>query len=144
MKHLFFTLLLTASTLVSAQSVPEDFKAAIKTDDAIAFLKLVTADNLNTCYETQSSDYTLLALTIKYNAKACFKTLLAQKADLEKACASKTPLMYAVKYSQLDIVKALIKAGADFKAENSSGRTAIDYAKKYEQKEIYAHLKALE
>lgn len=143
MKHLFFTLFLVASTLVSAQSLTEDFKNAIKTDNAETFSKLVTLDNLNTCYEYGNNSYTLLALTIKYEAKACFKTLLAQKADLEKACSNKTPLMYAVKYGQLDVVKTLVEADVDYKAEDNRGRTAKDYAKKYEQKEIYEYLKAL-
>ncbi|MFK7832915.1 MAG: ankyrin repeat domain-containing protein [Winogradskyella sp.] len=143
MKHLLFTILLAATSISSAQSVPDDFKYALKNDDAKAFSKALSADNMNSCYEAGNSNYTLLALTIKFGAKDCFEALITKKADVEKACASKTPLMYAVKYGNLDMVKALIKSGADYKFENSSGRTAMAYAKKYEQKEIYEYLKLL-
>lgn len=143
MKHILFTFLLAVTSLISAQSLPDDIKSAIKADDAIAFSKLVTTDNVNSCYDTGNTSYILLALTIKYEAKECFKTLLTKKADVGKTCSSKTPLMYAVKYKSLEMVKTLIEAGADYKAENSSGRTAMDYAKKYEQKEIYEYFKRL-
>jgi hypothetical protein len=143
MKILIFTLSLFFTALVSALALPNDMKSAIKTDNAEVFLKLLTTDTMNMCYDARNSSYTLLALTIKYEAKACFKTLVSEKADLEKACSSKTPLMYAVKYGQLDTVKALIFAGADYKAKNTSGRTAMDYAKTYEQKDIYAYLQGL-
>ena len=143
MRNKIFTLLLFITTLVSAQALPEDLKSAIKTDHTAGFSKLLTTDRMNTCYDAGNSRYTLLALTIKYEAKACFKMLVSQKVDLEKACSSKTPLMYAVKYGQLDTVKALIFAGADYKAKNTRGRTAMDYAKKYGQKEIYEYLQGL-
>ncbi|WP_178986170.1 ankyrin repeat domain-containing protein [Winogradskyella helgolandensis] len=143
MKHLFFIFLLAVTSLSLAQSIPNDIKNALKSDDATAFSKLVTVENIKVCYEAGNSNYSLLALSIKLKAEKCFETLLSKKADLEQACSSKTPLMYAVKYGHLEMVKALVKAGADYKAENNSGRTATDYAKKYEQKEIYDYLKEL-
>ncbi len=143
MKHLFFTLLFVVTSLAVAQSVPDDIKSAIKGDNAVKFSKLVTDDNINVCYDTGNSNYTLLALTIKYEANECFKILVTKKANSEKACASKTPLMYAVKYGQLSMVKALVKAGADYKTENGRGQNATYYAKKYDQKEIYDYLKEL-
>ena len=51
--------------------------------------------------------------------------------------------MYAVKYGNLGMTKALIQAGANLKAENSNGKTALYYAEKYQQKEIATYLESL-
>ena len=69
--------------------------------------------------------------------------MLEQKANINKICEDKSPLMYAVKYGNIVFVKKLIDAGAIVSLENEEGRTAIDYAKKYEQKEILEYLQAI-
>jgi hypothetical protein len=51
--------------------------------------------------------------------------------------------MYAVKYGSLDLAKAFIEAGADYKAERNREMTAIDYVNKYKQKEMCLYLKTL-
>jgi ankyrin repeat protein len=125
------------------QTLPNEYVQTLKSDTIETFKTLVTNEHINTCFEAANSDYTLLALTIKLNAADCFQYLLERKADLEKSCTGKTPLMYAVKYGNLDMTKALIEAGAKLDFVNASGRTALDYAIKYEQKEIYDYLKTL-
>lgn len=144
MKNFLFVTVFMLTSILSAQSLSNDLKLALRSDDAKAFSKLIAEGNLNACFDLGNSSYTLLALTIKLDAVQCFKTLIEKGVDLEKACSSKTPLMYTAKYGNLDMAKALIKAGADLKTENYKGRTALDYAKKYEQKEIYEYLKSIE
>ena len=143
MKKILITIAFFITSMVSGQSLSEDFKEPLKTDNAETFKTLVNDENLNACFDGGNSSYSLLALTIKINASDCFNVLLDKKVNLEKACSSKTPLMYAVKYGNLEMVKALIHAGADVKAKKDSGKTALYYAKKYEQKDIYEYLKSL-
>ncbi|MFU0825310.1 ankyrin repeat domain-containing protein [Clostridium sp.] len=47
-----------------------------------------------------------------------------------------TPLIYAIKYNSYDVAKILIEAGADKDIKDKEGKTAIDYAKESEFKEI--------
>lgn len=117
-------------------------KSALKNDDAIALKKLINIENINTCFETGNSKYSLLNLTIKVNAKTCFKLLIDQKADVNKECTGKTSLMYTAKYGRLEMAKLLIANNADIKKEYK-GRTAIDYAKRYEKEDILAYLEKL-
>lgn len=143
MKNIIIVFTLIISSIGTSQTVSNDIKSALQSDDDEALSKLITSHNINTCYEIKDATYTLLAISIKLEAKACFKVLLEKKADLEKTCTSKTPLMYAVKYGNLKMAKALVKSGANVKSENSSGRTALDYAKRYEQKELQSYLESL-
>lgn len=144
MKTFLITIAFFATTLLSAQTLKQDdLKNALASDDTVAFKKLITKDTKNACLSLGNSSYNLLALTIKTGATNCFNSLLEQKPNLEKACANKTPLMYAVKYGELNMVKALIKAGANPKTTTSSGRTALDYAKKYKKEEIATYLESL-
>lgn len=142
MKNLLL-LTLFATSFVTSQTLTSDFKTALKADDAKIFTKLLNAENLNACHEAGNSSYTLLALAIKTEAKNCFEVLLEKKVNLEKACSSKTPLMYTVKYGKLEMAKALTEAGANPRTENNKGRTALDYAKKYEQKKLEMYLESL-
>jgi ankyrin repeat protein len=53
-----------------------------------------------------------------------------------------TPLMQAALVGQLEIVRILLDAGADPAVEDTSGRTASDYAEEKEHKEIVDLLKS--
>ncbi|MCX2475538.1 ankyrin repeat domain-containing protein [Pedobacter sp. MC2016-05] len=44
--------------------------------------------------------------------------------------------MYAAKYGQLEAAKFLINAGAKMDLKNNEGKTALDYAHKYNKKEL--------
>lgn len=48
--------------------------------------------------------------------------------------------MYAAKYGELEAAKVLVKAGADVGLKNREGKTALDYARKYEKKELIDYL----
>lgn len=144
MKTILAIFTIFCTTFITAQTIKEnDLKYALSSDNVENFQKLVTPKTKTDCFKIGNSSYSLLALTIKTGAKNCFDYLLTQKIDVEKACAGKTPLMYAVKYNNLNMVKALIKAGANTKAKTGSGRTALDYAKKYKRQEIATYLESL-
>ena len=82
-------------------------------------------------------------MTIKLKANSCFGFLLENKVNFEKISSGKTPLMHAVKNGKLDMVKALINAGADKLAENDATKTALDYAIRYKRKDIQTYLESL-
>jgi len=63
-----------------------------------------------------------------------------QGADLEGVCAKKTPLMYAVKYGELEMVKYLLNNGANINAVNQE-KTVLSYAIRYKYPEIEKYLK---
>lgn len=136
MKKLLFFALFIITTFATAQNLNDDLKNMLKTDNATALKKYINSKNINNCYKIEDAEYTILALAIKTNAKSCLTTLLAEKANVEKACADKTPLMYTAKYGRLDMAKSLVKAGVKLRARNSKGRSALDYAKKYDKQEI--------
>lgn len=142
MKIIITLTLVLSSLIINAQELSSDIKYALKNDDVTALKKLLTSNNLNTCFNVGNSKYTLLNLTIKLNSEACFELLLKEKVDVNKECTGKTPLMYAAKYGHLKIAKLLIKEGADVKTEYK-GRTALTYASKYNKEDVYSYLKSL-
>jgi len=53
-----------------------------------------------------------------------------------------TPLMMAARGGHIDTVKLLLDEGADMRIRNQQGMTVIDFAERYQQKEIADGLKA--
>lgn len=135
-KLIFATIMLLFNTQISAQEITKEMKMMFKTDDISQFSKVVNKENIDKCYSIDEFSYSLLALSIKMNKSQIFQKLIDEKADPNHICDDKTPLMYAVKYGNLDFVKKLLQSGADKNAKSTKGNTALDYAKKYDQKEI--------
>lgn len=145
MRIALFIYLLSISLHSSAQTpLPQSVLSALKSDNSVVFLDAVSDGGLARCYSYKNSSYTPLIMTIKAGAIDSFNALLVKGADVEKTCSSKSPLMYAAKYGQLEMAKSLIKAGAYYEHVNSKGRSAKDYSKKYKQKEIYLYFKSIE
>ena len=61
-------------------------------------------------------------------------------ADIEGVCADKTPLMYAAKYGQIEMVQYLVQIGADL-SSTYKGKTALSFARQFYQREIIKYLK---
>src|ERR1700744_814013 len=109
---LVLALVCMAGRTAIAQQLPAEVTAALKADDTAALVKFVTRDNLDTCY----GQYSLLAQTIRSNAKKCFDYLVARGADVNISCQGYVPpLMHAAKYGRLEMVKVLVAKGADLK-----------------------------
>lgn len=145
MRKIMTIALLFLSSLSFAQQLNNNVKEAFKADDAAALLAEVKAQkaSINEYFDVEGLSYTLLAISIKMNRPNIFNALLEQKADLNKICSDKTPLMYTAKYNTVEFAKALLKAGADVDVKNSEGRTALDYAVKYKNSELENLLKSV-
>ncbi|KQM62549.1 ankyrin repeat domain-containing protein [Chryseobacterium sp. Leaf201] len=136
MKKLFLATSMIAFSLLSAQELTTEYKYMVTYDDLAKFSALVNKENINTCYQNENNSYSLLALTIKLNSKQVFQKLISEKADLEKICDGKTPLMFAAKYGNLEFAKKLLENGAKKETKTDKGYSALDYAKKYEKAEL--------
>jgi len=136
MKKLFLIIFAFTISTFSAQELTDEHKKMLKYDDISSFSKLVNKENINACYPIENLSYSLLALAIKMNSSKVFQKLIDEKADLEKICDGKTPLMFAAKYGNLNIAKKLLENGAKKETKTEKGYNALDYAKKYDQKEI--------
>jgi ankyrin repeat protein len=138
-------LLLIVTHSIYTQNLSKEMISAFKFDDSTKLMALVGQDNLNNCYSLNGNSYGLLALAIKSKANNCLERLLQEKSiAIEKACESKTPLLYAVKYGRLKMLKLLITNGANHNVITNKGRTAKDYATKYQRPEVLKYLKSLD
>ena len=135
-KLIFSAFMLLFSLASYAQQITPEIKMMLKNDDISNFDKIINKENINKCYPIEEFSYSLLALSIKMNKPNVFKKLINEKANLDLICDDKTPLMYTVKYGNLDFAKLLLENGANKKAISNKGNTALDYAKKYDQKEL--------
>lgn len=144
MKKIFLITSFVVSSLALSQSVTDKMKNAFETDNPVSLIEEIKAQklNINNCFELKEKTYSLFAIAIKMDKQKVFSELINQKADLNKICEDKSPLMYAVKYGKINMVKQLIEAGADINVRNSEGANAFHYAQKYQQKEIEEYLKS--
>jgi ankyrin repeat protein len=136
MKKLFLTTAMITFSFLSSQELTRDYKYMMTYDDVAKFSALVNKENINTCYQNENTSYSLLALSIKLNSKQAFQKLIDEKADLERVCDGKTPLMFAAKYGNLELAKKLLEHGARKETKTEKGYTALDYAKKYEKTDL--------
>ena len=145
MKRFILSIFFLVSSIGFSQSINEKLKQSIETDNTVELQKELKNQNytLNECFQLKEKPYSLFAIAIKLEREKIFNYLIKQKADVNKICEDKSPLMYAVKYGNLKFVKKLVEAGANINLVNEEGRTAIDYAKKYDQKEILEYLLSL-
>lgn len=128
------------SCLTSAVAQKE-LQEIFESDDTVLLASYLEKADVNECLPI-SSGYSLLALSIKFDAKNIFNDLITKhKADLNLICSDKSPLMYTAKYGHLDMTEMLLKAGVDHRAKSKKGKTAYDYALKYEHKSIADLLK---
>lgn len=121
---------------VYGQELTNEHKQMLKYDNTAYYKTLVNKENINACYPIENTAYSLLGLAIKMNSKEVFQKLIDEKADLEKTCDGKTPLMFTAKYGNIEMAKVLLKNGARKDTKTDKGYTALDYAKKYEKPEM--------
>ncbi len=139
MKKLLFSAFITLLFFSSnAQELSNNLKEAFKTDDIELFKGVLKQDKivLDSCLQVEAKPYSLFAISIKTKSIKILQHLISVKADVNKICDDKSPLMYAAKYGELEAAKLLINAGAKIDLKNKEGRTALDYARKYDKKEL--------
>jgi len=71
------------------------------------------------------------------------KKMIELGSDVNERSDGKTPLMYAARYNRVDIIKLLVKKGANVKARDRKGNTAMKFAKLSNATEAIALLKEL-
>lgn len=125
-----------------AQNLSSNLKQAFKTDDISLFKRALQEDKIvvDSCLLLEQKPYSLFAISIRSKSIKILQDLILIKADVNKICDDKSPLMYAAKYGELEAAKALVKAGANIGLKNREGKTALDYARKYEMKDLIDYL----
>lgn len=73
-------------------------------------------------------DATPLCVAISKGDVATVKKFIEYGMDVNERKGGMTPLMYAARYSQAEIAKILIEKGADVKAKDDNGFTALKHA----------------
>ncbi|MDY8138789.1 ankyrin repeat domain-containing protein [Aquimarina sp. 2201CG5-10] len=71
------------------------------------------------------------------------KKMIELGSDVNEKSRGMTPLMYAARYNRVDIIKLLVKKGANIKAKDGQGYNAMKFAKLSNAKEAMALLKEL-
>lgn len=134
--------LILASFYANAQGLSAKLKQAFKTDDVSLFKRALQEDKImiDSCLLLEQKPCSLFAISIRSKSIKVLQDLISTKADVNKICDDKSPLMYAAKYGELEAAKVLVKAGADIGLKNREGKTALDYARKYEKKELIDYL----
>ena len=120
-----------------------DWKALIQQDNVRNFVGHLhqSGNTLNDCVDIDGVSYHLLSYAIMIESKdILYQLLFDENIDLSKTCSDKTILMYAVEYGNLELVKALVNEGVDIHQKISTGKSALDLAKQYEQDLIYGYL----
>lgn len=142
MQKLLVFAILAFSISLSAQS--SNWLEVIETNNVKNFEGYLyqNGEDINQCLEIKGGEYHPLAAAIKLESNLLIDHILNnQSLDLAAICTDKTILQYAVKYGNTPLVKQLIAAGADPHQLSKQGKSALDYAKKYEKTLITGVLK---
>lgn len=84
-----------------------------------------------------------LAGAVRKGDMADTEKFLGQGADVNAQWFGKTPVQVAAEEGRLDMVKFLVKKGADVNALSKFDKTALDYAEKAGKAEVVAYLATL-
>ena len=125
---------------VSAKMMDPKVLQALQQDDLAGFKRVFDQKTISECYDEDH----VLVWSVRLNAAKCFDYLLNEcRPDLNLVCGGgKAPLYLATKYGRLEMVKALVKKGADLQLKYR-GEDLLAYAERYGQQEIIAYLKSL-
>jgi len=106
---------------------------------ALAFGLIANANTMNERVLPSNSDNAIIT-TIKGVSPFCqsiskndietVKKMIKMGEDVNKFSRGKSPLMYAARYNRVELIKLLVEKGADFKARDEHGDTALVYAKR--------------
>ena len=110
-KNLIFIILASLMGFASfGQELTNETANNIKYGNTEKLEKLILAERINECVGVgNSKKYSYLAVSIKLKSMKSLKFFVENGANIERVCADKTPLMYAAKYGQLEMVKYLVE-----------------------------------
>lgn len=86
---------------------------------------------------------TPLCLAISKGDIELTKKFVEYGADVNEQSNGITPLMYAARYNKVEIIKILLKNGANLKTKDSQGFNALDYAKLSNAYEAITYLQSI-
>ena len=118
------------------------FFFAIKHKADIDILKLLIENGLDLDY-TDENGVGIFDEAIRYNDLSLIKLLVEEKGInplITKRKSGFTPLMQAVSYGYIEIVKYLLDKGADMDEKDNFGFCAKDYARKLGQVKVLEFL----
>ena len=121
------------------------FFLAIKKKVDVDILKLLIDSGLDLGYE-DSNGIGIFDECMNYNNLDFIKYLVEEKnfnPNVTNRKSGFTPLMQAVSYGYLDIVKYLVNLGVDVDIKDNFGFSAKDYARKLGQTKVLEYLKTL-
>lgn len=140
MKKIIPVILLMAISVfangLSAQEISKDQMRIFQTDHLQNFKKAFKKEDYNKCFVIKENSYDLLSLSIKHQRKNNFDFLLNNTTDINRLCNNASPLMIAAKYGRAEMIKELVKKGADKSLKNVNGETAKDFAVKNNHAEL--------
>ena len=121
------------------------FFLAIKYKADVDILKLLVESGLDLKYE-DSNGVGIFDEAMNYNDLDFIKYLIEKKGfdpSVTNRKSGFTPLMQAVSYGHIDIVKYFVNLGADIDIKDNFGISAIEYARKLGQNRVLEYLKSL-
>ncbi|NND16149.1 MAG: ankyrin repeat domain-containing protein [Eudoraea sp.] len=123
------------------QKLTKDVAWAIKYGHTEYLDEWIPDEEINACLDVGSrKTYNYLAISIKLKSLKSLSYFVRRGADIEKVCEVKTPLMFAAKYGQLDMIQYLLEKGGD-PGKKIRGYSALYYARKFKHYEIYKWLR---
>jgi ankyrin repeat protein len=109
------------------------------TDVAVA--STVSTSTFTTSKEIVNYNNTPLCNAIINGDIASVKKFVEYGSDVNELSNGVTPLMFAARYNNVEIIKYLLSKGADKKIKDERGNTALKYAEFSKAQEALAFLK---
>jgi hypothetical protein len=130
----------SSKNIVLNKTISEVTLQAIKEGNVKYLQENISRESLRECFYSGFELQNHLAISIFENAIKSLHFFVENGADIEIICENKTPLMYAVKYNRLEMVKYLLANGADVHKVSIKNKTALSYSIEYEHPEIEKYL----
>ena len=115
---------------------------------AMCVTSVSTASEVNLS-SANSIDYAVISKTTPFCMAVingdleAVKKMIELGSDVNEKSHGMTPLMFAARHNRLEIIKLLVKEGANIKARDSKGFNAMKFAKLSNAKEAMALLEEL-
>ncbi len=103
-----------------------------------------TSTSIHSFEVITSSEVSTFCMAIVKGDIETVEKLLELGTNVNEVSLGLTPAMYAAKYNKVDILKLLVKKGADLNRRSDSGFTAKRYAQLSNAKEVLKYIEGLQ
>lgn len=109
----------------------------------LTFTNVALASDVKATSTTITSTYigTPLCMAISKGDVEIVRKFIEYGADVDETSNGMTPLMYAARYNNVEIMKLLLSNGAEKSKKDEKGNTALKYAEMSNATEAIAFLK---